>query len=246
MAPARQIGKGHGDSGMVVALRIPELSRRDRFIRRAVAERTVYAGLGDGGLVSVPSPRARDRLVSLFWSSRGDAERWTPVLEAGASIEPIPLGVLAGEIANGLAERGMLAGIDWNVDPLEVEIEPADLVARLQLEAVESFIAALGVSRTVWVLEDADGPAVMPSLADAAQVLLPVWTDRAAAESRIVGEWSDSVALEITLDSFVTMTLPWLVEQGWRLAPSPWDGGLGPDIGPSELGARLASRGRAA
>lgn len=231
---------------MTSALRIPELARRDRFIKRAAAERTVYAGLGDGGLVSVPSPRDPDRLVALFWSSRSEAERWTPVLEEGASVEALPLGVLAGEIASGLEERGMLAGIDWSVDPVEVEVAPRDLVARLQLEALDVFVAALGASREVWVLEDPDGPAVMPSLADAAQVLLPVWTSRADAERHIVGDWGDTVALQIPLDSFIGLTLPWLVEQGWRLAPEPWDGGLGPDIGPQELGSRLAAKVRAA
>lgn len=226
---------------MAGALRIPELARRDRFIKRVVAEGGVHVGVTASDIVSVASPRVRGRRVALLWSSRADAERWTPVVEDGAAVEAVSLGVLAGEIVGVLGERRMLVGLDWNIDPLEVELTPADLLERLQLEAVEAFVHGLRTTRTVWVLEDADGPAVMPSNIDAAHVLLPVWTDRAAAERHIGGDWSEAVALEIPLDRFVSMTLPWLAEQGWRLAPTPWEGGFGPEIGPAEIGHRLSA-----
>lgn len=249
---------------MTGALRIPELSRRDRFIKRVVAERCVHAGVAPGGdtvagLVGVTSPKCPGRRTALLWSSRADAERWTPVLDPSAQVEQVPLAVLAGDLADALARGRMLAGLDWNTEPVEVELEIADLLARLHLEALEAFIASLKASRRIWVLEDPDGPAVMPAPGNVAQLLLPVWTERAHAERHIAGEWADTVALEIPLDSFVALTLPWLVEQGWRLAPAPWggreitaDGGeagscssasrgaLGPEIGPQELAARLA------
>lgn len=224
------------------APRIPELACRDRFIKRVTAAGSLFVGRGARGPVKVPSPVEHGRDVVLLWSSRADADRWTDVLEPGAQVETITLGKLGAEIAPAAAAAHATLGLDWNVEPTETEIPPADLLARLRRESLEHFLQAARQTRTIWVLEDADGPAVMAAPDNVARVLLPCWTEREAAERCIVGDWCEAAALEIPIDSFVTLTLPWLAEQGWYVAPCPWDGGpWGPSSAPQELITRLGA-----
>ena len=226
---------------MMRAPRIPELAQRDRFLKRVASAGVVYAGFGDAGIVTVPSQADRGRACVLLWSSRAEADRWTSVVEPGARVEPISLGRLADALAPAAADARRTFGLDWNIEPVEAEIVPTELVARLQREALESFIGRVRQTRTIWALEDPDGPAVMAAPDNVAQVLLPCWSERAEAERHIGGEWAEAVALEIPIDSFVALTLPWLVEQRWQLAPAPWTGGYGPQIAPTDMAARLSS-----
>ncbi len=221
--------------------RIPELARRDRFLKRVATAGVLYAGFAANGPVCVDSQAEHGRRSLLLWSSPADAARWTEVIAPGAHVAAVSLGRLAGELTADATARRHTFGLDWNIDPVEAEITPAELIARLRHEALEVFLQHVRHSRTIWALEDPDGPAVTAAPDNVAQVLLPCWSARAEAERHIAGEWAEAVALEIPVDSFVSLTLPWLAEQGWQLAPAPWEGSLGPVIAPTEMAHRLGA-----
>lgn len=240
---------------MVRALRIPELAQRDRFVRAAIAGGRVYAIADGAELVQIPSPRLPGRAVILFWSARSDAARWAPVLARDPQVVDLSLGQFAGRTLPELATARLVAGVDWTAEPLETEVAPKDLATRLSLEALDTFSARAQDSGTLWILENAEGPALIGS-ADlpppdahltSARVVLPVWTSRADAE-RHAGHapWSGASALPIPLASFLTLTLPWLTEQGWLVAAASAPEAHGVELVPATLAARLAPRRAAA
>lgn len=224
---------------MQLAMRIPELSQRDRFVRRAIAQKGVFAISGEDGLARVASPGDPLREVTLFWVSETEAQRWADVLARNPRIKFITTNELIAEVLPRLDGLGRMVGVDWSAEPVEGEIEPNDLIARLRHEGIESFLQRARVRRAVWMLEDASGPALLVSQHKPGQLMLPCWATRLEAEARIVGPWTEMLAVEIPLPSFVSVTLPWLTEQGWMVAPGHAAGADTIEIIPAELARRL-------
>lgn len=220
--------------------RIPELAHRDRFIRKAVGQRNVYVVAGEDGLARVTSPADPKREVTLMWTSEEEAARWADVLTANPRVKPIDIGGLVSDVLPKLASLSRTVGLDWSSEPLEVEIDPLDLAARMRQEGVEIFLQRARLRRTVWTLEDANGPALLVSQRSETQLVLPCWATRAEAETRIEGPWADMLAAEIPLDNFVALTLPWIAEQGWLVAPGHAEGASSVELSANELARRIA------
>lgn len=221
-------------------MRIPELSQRDRFVRRVVAQKGAYAVSGEDGLARVASPSGAGRDVTLFWASESEARRWADVLTRNPRVKLIPVNELIGEVLPRLEELGRSVGLDWSAEPVECELEPNELIARLRHEGVEAFLQRARLRRSVWMLEDTSGPAMLVSAHRPDQLVLPCWASRSDAEARIAGPWSEMLAVEIPLDNFVAVTLPWLAAQGWTVAPSHAQGADTIEVGPGEFARRFA------
>lgn len=221
------------------AMRIPELSQRDRFVRRAVAQKGVWAVSGEDGLARVASPDNPGCEVTLFWSNEAEASRWADVLAVNPRVKMIPINEFIGEVLPKVAELGRLVGLDWSADPIECEVDPNDLISRMRHEGVESFLQRARLHNSVWMLEDPQGPALLVAQHHASRLMLPCWASRAEAEMRIEGPWSDMIAVEIPLHNFVHATLPWLVDQNWLVAPGYAPGGDTMEIPPLDLVRRI-------
>jgi len=220
--------------------RIPEITQRDRFVKRVLATRTVYAVSGEEGLGRVPSRRWKGREVTLLWSSRAEAERWANVIAVNPRIKELPLGVVLSELLPSLAKFRRLIGPDWGSEPIEAEVEPGDLAERLRLEAIEHFAHKVMVTRKVFMLEDSSGPALLVSATSPDLLFLPCWAEREAAEARIEGPWRDMMAIEIPLHNFLEQTLGWLAGRGWMVAPDHWEGAGALELQPDDLKRRFS------
>ena len=166
---------------MQLAYRIPEMTHRDRFIRKAASQRTVYAVAGEDGLARVASPANPKREVTLLWTNEAEAVRWADVLTENPRVKALAVGELIADVLPRLAGLSRHVGLDWSADPIEVEIEPNELAQRLRQESVESFLQRARLRRGVWTLEDANGPALLVSLKSDTQLMLPCWATRAEA-----------------------------------------------------------------
>lgn len=224
--------------------RIPEIGQRDRFVRKAAAQRLVYAVAGAEGLGRVPAQRHRGREVTLLWSSRKAAESWADVVADAPRVKEITIDALIGEVLPGLARLKRLAGPDWGSEPAEPEFDPLDLAERLRREVQDGFAERVREQRVVYLLEDGAGPALLVSAGRSDRLLLPCWSERAVAESRIEGPWSGMTAVEIPLASFLERTLGWLDGRGWLAAPDHVYGAGATEVEPSLLRTALSGGGR--
>jgi hypothetical protein len=221
------------------AMRIPELSQRDRFVRRAVAQKCVWAVAGKDGLARVASPDNPGYDVTLFWTAESEAYRWADVLATNPRVKMIPVNELIADVLPKLAELDRFVGLDWSSEPIECEVAPTDLMARMRHEGVESFLQRTRLHGSVWMLEDTDGPALLAAKHHPNRLMLPCWASRAEAEGRLEGPWSDMLAVEIPLHNFVHVTLPWLVDQNWLVAAGYAPGGDTMEIPPLDLVRRI-------
>lgn len=224
---------------MLFSPRIPEIAQRDRFVRNAVAHRAVFAVADEDGLARVPSQRFRGCQVTLMWSARAEAERWAPVVAKNPRVEELPLAVLLAEVLPELAGLERRVGPDWSADPAEAELDPGDLAERLRLRALETFVLRARLSRVVWLLEDASGPALLVSATGADRFVLPCWSEEALAEARREGPWAEMAAFAVPLASFLGATLPRLAERDWLVAPEHAEGPGALELAPSDLAAHL-------
>lgn len=224
---------------MLLSPRIPELNQRDRFIKRAVAQRMVYAISGEEGLGRVPSQRHRGREVTLFWTNRKSAERWADVIAQKPRVKEITIDALLGEVLPALARLNRLAGPDWGSDPIEPELDAADLGERLRREVVDGFVERTSHTRKVYVLEDTTGPALLVSASQPGGLVLPLWSERAFAEARIEGPWAEMMSVEVPLQSFTQKTLLWLQDRGWLAGPDHMIGPGATEIAPAALKSRF-------
>ena len=167
---------------MLAAPRIPELGQRDRFVRRAVKEGRVLT-LADEEMASVPSQKFPGRTVQLFWSSPLEAKRWAEALTGNAGLQEISLAAFASEILPGLRAGKGLAGTDWVADPIEAEVDPADLQLRLKAEALPGYLRTLAAKGEVYLVAGDDGPLLQAITRRGAELhLLHVFAVRADAE----------------------------------------------------------------
>ncbi|NOT73052.1 MAG: DUF2750 domain-containing protein, partial [Hyphomicrobium sp.] len=146
---------------MLTAPRIPELGQRDRFVRRAVKEGRVLT-LADEETASVKSQKYPGRTVQLFWSSPKEATRWAEALTGNTGLQEISLTAFAADILPGLRAAKGLAGTDWVADPIEAEVDPADLQLRLKAEALPGMVRFMAGRGEVYLAAGDDGPVLQP------------------------------------------------------------------------------------
>ncbi len=224
---------------MQPALRIPEIAQRDRFVKRAVSQKHVFAVAGEDGLARVASPHDPNREVTLLWTTEAEAARWADVLAANPRVKQIGISGLIADVLPKLYTLERSVGVDWSAEPVEPEVEPMDLVQRMRQEGIDAFVQRSRLRRAVWMLEDINGPALLVSQKSQNQLVLPCWATRPEAEARIQGPWRDAVAVEVPLPNFVKLTLPWLEEQGWLVAAGHAEGAGTIELQPADLGRRF-------
>src|SRR5690606_34972293 len=99
------------------------------------------------------------------------------------------------------------------------EIDPTDLARRLLAEALDTVAAEIRSAGEVFLLEDDDGLALLPSARCPGRRFLPCWTNREQAQARMTGAWAGMRLAVVPVADFVARTLPWLDELGWHAAP---------------------------
>lgn len=223
---------------MLAAPRIPELGQRDRFVRRAVKEGRVFT-LADEETASVPSQKYPGRTVQLFWSSPIEAKRWAEALTGDASLQDIALAAFATDILPGLRAAKGLAGTDWVADPIEAEVDPADLLLRLKSESVPVFLKALAGRGEIYLVAGDDGPMLQAaSRRGGVQQLLHIFSARAEAE-RFMQTVSARKIIADPITDFTSSTLPWAAERGHTIVLEPISGAGALELPAEDLRVRL-------
>ncbi|MBX9682749.1 MAG: DUF2750 domain-containing protein [Hyphomicrobium sp.] len=220
--------------------RIPELAQRDRFVRRAVKEGRVLT-LADQELASVASQKVTGRTVQLFWSSSIEAKRWAEALAGDDALQIIPLPTFAADILPGIGVAKGLAGTDWVADPIEAEIDPADLLLRLKTESLSQYVVNLEAHGEVYLVAGDDGPLVEVVQRRQAEVKrLVLFTTRQDAERYMKRSGGASVMSDPVAD-FRGSTLRWAAERGYEIAIEPILGAGPLDLKPQALAARFSA-----
>lgn len=219
--------------------RIPELAQRDRFVRRAAKEGRVLT-LADEELASVPSQKYAGHTVQLFWSSEIEAKRWAQALAGDDALQNISLQTFASDILPGIGAAKGLAGTDWVADPIEAEIDPADLLLRLKTESLTAYIAALEAQGEVFLVAGPDGPlteTIRRRQVEVQRVVL--FTARADAERYMKRSQGTAVICDPIAD-FVASTLKWAADRGVDVTVEPISGAGPLDLNPAALAARFS------
>jgi len=223
---------------MLAAPRIPELGQRDRFVRRAVKEGRVLT-LADEEMASVPSQKYPGRTVQLFWSSPVEATRWAEALAGNASLQDISLATFAADILPGLRAAKGLAGTDWVADPIEAEVDPADLLLRLKADALSGYVRTIAGRGEVYLVAGDDGPLLQTvTRRGVEQFLLHVFSVRADAERYMKKAGSRKIIADPIAD-FTASTLPWAAERGHAVVMETIAGAGGFETTAETLKARL-------
>ncbi|MFN0219345.1 MAG: DUF2750 domain-containing protein [Hyphomicrobium sp.] len=222
--------------------RIPELAQRDRFVRRAVSEGRVLT-LADEEHASVSSQKIPGRTVQLFWSSSIEARRWAEALAGDSALQNIPLKSFAAEILPGLGAAKGLAGPDWVSDPIEAEIDPADLLLRLKAESLGPYLAELATRGDVFVVTGENGPWLEPGAVRGSPApRLSIFTTSADAERHRQSCGGRTVTAD-PLSDFRASTLPWAISRACVVALEPIPGAGVLDVKSVDLAERLAKLG---
>lgn len=223
---------------MLTAPRIPELGQRDRFVRRAVKEGRVLT-LADEETASVKSQKYPSRTVQLFWSSPKEATRWAEALTGNTALQEISLQTFAADILPGLRAAKGLAGTDWVSDPIEAEVDPADLQLRLKAEALPDFLRALAGRGEVFMVASEQGPLLQAISRRGADLqLLHVFAGRQEAE-RFMKRIGARKIIADPIADFTASTLPWASERGHIVVVEPIPGAGAFEVNPADLKQRL-------
>lgn len=222
--------------------RIPELAQRDRFVRRAVKEARVLT-LADEEFASVPSQKIPGRTVQLFWSSQIEAKRWAKALTGDDGLQDIPLQTFVVDILPGIGAAKGLAGTDWVSDPIEAEIDPADLILRLKTESLGDLARTMLARGEVYLVAGDDGPMVQastqkPNRHDSTPIVLAVFAVRGDAERHMKRTGGKSIIADPIAD-FLASTLPWAKQRGHGISLEPISGAGPLEVGASDVAARL-------
>ncbi len=222
---------------MQIRARVSELAQRERFIRKLISTDTLYFVAGSDGWATVPFRHDRGREVVLFWTCRREAEKWGEVVVENPMVHDVRLGQLLAEVLPMLDANGCLIGHDWSSDPSDPVISPGELSERIWRDRNDHFIASMRATDTLWVLESASGPALIPSARSAEKDCLPVWATREAAATHIAGSWSNKRPLGIPLQTFRDRYLPFVESRGGMIGIEPL-----PQAGARELTAAEFTR----
>lgn len=226
---------------MLAGPRIPELAQRDRFVRRAVKDQSVFT-LADEERACVPSQQRPGRTVQLFWSSAKEARRWAEALTGDSKLQDLTLQVFAAEIVPGLISGKGLVGTDWVSDPIEAEVEPADLLLRLRAEALPGFLNELRESAQVFLVASpsGSGPLVVPLARRGVEYTgVHIYAQRSEAEWAMKKAGAKKVMADPLAD-FISSTLPWALGKGHVILAEPIRAAGPVELKPDELAGRLA------
>jgi Protein of unknown function (DUF2750) len=225
---------------MHAAPRIPELGQRDRFVRRAVKEGRVLT-LADEEMASVKSQKFPERTVQLFWSSPIEAKRWAEALTGNADLQDISIATFAADILPGLRAAKGLAGTDWVADPIEAEVDPADLQLRLKAESLPGYLRAISGRGEVYLVAGEDGPLLQAiTRRGQEQFLLHVFAARADAERYMNKAGARKIIADPVAD-FAASTLPWAAERGHLVVTEPIPGAGPYETSAADLKAKLGA-----
>ena len=225
---------------MLNAPRIPELAQRDRFVRRAAKEGRVLT-LKDEEIASVPSQKFANRTVQLFWSSPIEAKRWAEALTGNGSLQEISLQTFASDILPGLAAAKGLVGADWVADPIEAEVDPADLQFRLKIESVPYYLKKLAEKGEVFLVAGEDGPLVETLTRRSGPIeTLCLFASRPEADRHMRRSGGKRVIADPLAD-FQASTIPWAANRGLSITLEPIAGAGPADIRAADLKSRLAA-----
>ena len=226
--------------------RIPELAQRDRFVKRAVKEGRVLT-LADEQSACVPSQRTPARTVQLFWSCPKEAKRWAKALTGEDALQEIPLIDFCADILPGLKSGKGLAGTDWVSDPIEPEVEPADLLLRLRMEAVGPYLGGILERGEVFMAEGEEGPQLLPLVRRGVdRQALYIFPVRAEGERLLKRVLPGKRVIADPVSDFISSTLPWLAERGHLVVLEPIPGAGPVELDAADLAARLDKLRRAA
>ena len=226
--------------------RIPELAQRDRFVKRAVKEGRVLT-LADEQSACVASQRTPARTVQLFWSCPKEAKRWAKALTGEDALQEIPLIDFCADILPGLKSGKGLAGTDWVSDPIEPEVEPADLLLRLRMEAVGPYLGGILERGEVFMAEGEEGPQLLPLVRRGVdRQALYIFPVRAEGERLLKRVLPGKRVIADPVSDFISSTLPWLAERGHLVVLEPIPGAGPVELDAADLAARLDKLRRAA
>jgi len=223
-------------------LRTAEHQQADSFVRRLANLKSLYAVSGEEGLARVPSQKIPGREVVLLWTERAEAEKWADCLAQNPRVKQLSIGEVMSEFVPALIANDRMIGPDWTAAGIEPECEPAELAEHVRLAAVDGFMERVARSGNVYILEDSGGPAMLVSGSDAQALYLPCWSQREAAEQRLVGPWQDHLVMRIPLANFVKITLPWLAGNGHRVGPDHVPGTMALELEPEAIAERIAAQ----
>ena len=216
-----------------------ETKARREFCARLAETRHVFVISGEEGLARVPSQQQPGREVTLFWTEHAEAEHWADILVTNPRIKMLPLTDVLTEVLPKLGELNRLVGTNWNDVPVEAEVAPMDLVSLIRGAMVDHFVQKALETKCVWMLQGIDGPACHVSQKTKGAFVLPVWADRAAAESRIEGPWVDMEVARVPLADFRARTLMWAAETKRKVAPAYCEGAGGLELEPWDMKGRF-------
>lgn len=220
-----------------------EAEHGERFLRRAVSGRKVFAVSGDSGLARMASRHLSGREAALLWSSSDAAQSWASARPGRSVVRELDLSEVLLDMLPGLANHQRLVALDCADTVAAVpEVEPADLGGRLRTELLESFLARVVMFGAVWAIGDAYGPSMMVSTTRPGAVLLPVWSDERQAGSRLEGPWQDCVTMRIRMADFLGVTLPGLARQGAMVGPEHMFGPGVIELDADDLRERIGAR----
>lgn len=222
---------------------ILEAEQGERFLRRAVSGRRIFAVSGDSGLARMASQRLSGREAALLWSAEEDAGHWAEKQPSRARVRELQLDEVLIDMLPGLAQHQRTVGLDWGgQSPAVPELEPAELAGRLRSELLESFLARVVMFGAVWTIGDAYGPSMMVSHTQPGALVLPCWSDERQAGARLQGPWRDCLPMRIRMDDFMKRTLPGLEQQRALIAPEHIFGPGAIELTAADLRERIAAR----
>jgi hypothetical protein len=192
-----------------------------RFVARVLAGRGLALVAGREGWARLPYRRDVRREVVMFWSDGREAEAWADVVAVEPRVYRVRLGQLVRDVLPMLHDLGCLVGPDWNSEPDDPVIEPTMLVQHIRRAHQATFLDAVRQDETIWMLQSAAGPALLPSLRRVGRTCLPVWSSREAAIGAATGQLAARRPLGASLAAFRDRYLPYLEQRGCLIGPEP-------------------------
>lgn len=188
------------------------------FVLGAVLAKTVWAVSGPRGLAHVASPTGSGRQALLVWSGHHEAGKWADVLCDEPELATIDIAAFMAETLPRASLANTVIAPDWSSEPVEPEIEPTEILSRLQQALVRDFVLTATKTRSIFVLRDAER--VMPvTLVDGCGEVVPVFSDRSMAEAAALQCPGSALAVRMPLPEFTGRFL--LTAQGVRARIAP-------------------------
>jgi hypothetical protein len=211
-------------------------ARTAAFIEGVVQQGCCHVVADHDRLAVLPSQVAPRQALVLSWSSENEAARWADVLAQQPRLVTLDVVTLLSQTLPALAAIGGRIGPDWSADSIEPELDAADLGDRLRAGLAAAFVSRVTATRTLWVLDHADGAATC----DTAQgPVVPVWSDRTFAEAIATHEAFHTDLRQVSLAEFTGRTLLSAGVVTSRIAPAFVPGHAGPTFTPWQLKALL-------